>query len=150
MGKLRFYIAFYIAKIATIALRILRRNATYMPGKIAIKICPDFLKYIDKPKKIIAVTGTNGKTTVCNIINDVLIDNGYNVLNNRLGSNLNSGIATALLSKATLNNKIKQDIAVFEIDERSSKIIYKNIKEDGECYRYYQNSYSCELEYKIK
>ena len=43
MGKLRFYIAFYTAKIAIIALRILRRNATYMPGKIAIKICPEFL-----------------------------------------------------------------------------------------------------------
>ena len=51
MGKLRFYIAFYIAKIAIIVLKILRRNATYMPGKIAIKICPEFLKYIDKPQK---------------------------------------------------------------------------------------------------
>lgn len=128
MGKLRFYIAFYIAKIAIIVLKILRRNATYMPGKIAIKICPEFLKYIDKPQKIIAVTGTNGKTTVCNIINDILIDSGYNILNNRLGSNLNSGLATALLSKAKLNNKIKQDIAVFEVDERSSKLIYKYIE----------------------
>ena len=79
MGKLRYYIAFYISKIAIVALKILRRNATYMPGKIAIKICPEFLKYIDKPEKIIAVTGTNGKTTVCNIINDILIDNDYNI-----------------------------------------------------------------------
>ena len=130
MKKLRFYVALFVGKLSVLILKVFKKNATYMPGKIAIKICPDFLKYIDKPKKIIAVTGTNGKTTVCNIINDVLIDNGYNVLNNRLGSNLNSGIATALLSKATLNNKIKQDIAVFEIDERSSKIIYKYIKPD--------------------
>lgn len=30
------------------------------------------------------------------------------------------------------------------------KDVCKNTNEDGECYRYYQNSYSCELEYKIK
>lgn len=130
MGKLRFYIAFYVARFVKLILKLLRKNATYMPGKIAINICPEFLKYMDKPKTIIAVTGTNGKTTVCNIINDILIDNGYNILNNRLGSNLNSGIATALLSNATLKNKITQDIAVFEVDERSSKLIYEYIKPD--------------------
>lgn len=128
MNKFRFYLALYISKLAICGLKILRRNATYMPGKIAIKICPNFLEQIDKPEKIIAVTGTNGKTTVCNMINDILIDNGYDVLNNRLGSNLNSGIACALLSKATLRNKVKQEIAVFEVDERSSKLIYKYIK----------------------
>lgn len=130
MGKFRFYIALYVSKLVVHVLKILKRNASYMPGKIGIWICPDFLKYIDKPNKIIAVTGTNGKTTVCNMINDVLIDNKYNVLNNRLGSNLNSGIATSLLSAASLNNKIKKDIAVFEVDERSSKLIYKYIKPD--------------------
>lgn len=130
MSKIRFYLALYISKVSVIALKILKRNASYMPGKIAIKICPNFLELIDKPKKIIAVTGTNGKTTVCNMINDILIDNGYNVLNNRLGSNLNSGIACSLLINATLKNKIKQEIAVFEVDERSSKLVYKYIKPD--------------------
>ena len=33
---------------------------------------------------------------------------------------------------------------------KQHKDVCKNIKEDGECYKYYQNSYSCELEYKIK
>lgn len=130
MSKIRFYLALYISKVSVIALKILKRNASYMPGKIAIKICPNFLELIDKPKKIIAVTGTNGKTTVCNMINDILIDNGYNVLNNRLGSNLNSGIACSLLINASLKNKIKQEIAVFEVDERSSKLVYKYIKPD--------------------
>lgn len=130
MSKFRFYTALYVSKLAVHALKLLRRNASYMPGKIAIKICPDFLEQIDKPKKIIAVTGTNGKTTVCNMINDILIENGFNVLNNRLGSNLNSGIACSLLTKASLKNKITEEIAVFEVDERSSKLIYKYIKPD--------------------
>ena len=128
--KLRFWLAFYIAKFGQAFLKLLRKNATYFPGKVAIKICPEFLKYIDRPKKIIAVTGTNGKTTVCNMINDILIDNNYNVLNNRLGSNINSGIASALLQHSNFFNKTKKDLAVFEVDERSSILIYKYIKPD--------------------
>lgn len=128
--KFRFWIAFYIAKLGQAVLRKLKRNATYFPGKVAIKICPKFLKYIDRPKKIIAVTGTNGKTTVCNMINDILIDNGYQVLNNRLGSNINSGIASSLIENTSIFNKTKKELAVFEVDERSSILIYPYIKPD--------------------
>jgi UDP-N-acetylmuramyl tripeptide synthase len=128
--KFKFWIAFYVAKMGQAFLRLLKRNATYFPGKVAIKICPQFLKYIDRPTKIIAVTGTNGKTTVCNMINDILIDNGYNVLNNRLGSNINSGIASSLIEHTSIFNKTKKDLAVFEVDERSSILIYQYIKPD--------------------
>lgn len=65
-------------------------NASYFPGKLAVKLCPDFMGCIDKPKTIITVTGTNGKTTVCNMIIDILEANGYDVLNNRAGSNVNA------------------------------------------------------------
>ncbi len=51
MSKFRFYTALYVSKLAVHALKLLKRNASYMPGKIAIKICPDFLEQIDKPKK---------------------------------------------------------------------------------------------------
>ena len=90
----RFYIAFYLAKLSIIALKIIRRDATQFPGKLAITLCPNFLQIIDKPKTIIAVTGTNGKTTVCNMIEDCLRENGYEFIDNQLGSNTNSGIAS--------------------------------------------------------
>ena len=64
----RFYVALWGAKAGTILLKLLRRNATFFPGKFAITVCPDFIARIDKPKTVIAVTGTNGKTTVCNMI----------------------------------------------------------------------------------
>ena len=83
-----------------------------------------------KPKKIIAVTGSNGKTTVSNLLNDVLTDKGYKVLNNQLGSNVAAGIATSLLVGCGLFGKTRYEMAVLEVDERSSRRIYPHVKPD--------------------
>ena len=86
---IEFYIALCGAKIGMQLLKLLRSNASFFLGKFALSICPDFMARINKPKTIIAVTGTNGKTTVCNMIEDVLKDNNYNFIDNKLGSNVN-------------------------------------------------------------
>ncbi len=124
----KFYIALFIAKFITFALNILKRNASQFPGKVAITICPEFLKYIEKPINIIGVTGTNGKTTVTNLITSILIDNGYDLISNRFGSNTNSGLASTLISGTTFMGKNKKKYAVLELDERSAKKIYPYIK----------------------
>ena len=126
----RFILALWISKAAYLLQRLLGMNASYFPGKLAIKLCPDFLGRIDKPEKIITVTGTNGKTTCCNMLLEVLEDNGYDVLNNKAGSNVDAGIATALLSKANLFGRVKQKLALFEVDERSSLRIYRYVHPD--------------------
>ena len=123
----KFYVAFYIAKFSKIALKLLGRNASCLPGKIAINIYLNFLEKVNKPKTIIGVTGTNGKTTVCNLLVETLENCNYKVLNNKLGSNINSGVATALLNGCNLFNKSKYEIAVLEIDERSSLKLYPYI-----------------------
>lgn len=123
----KFYTAMFLAKSANKTLKLLKRNASYFPGNLALKICPNFLEQIDKPNIIIGVTGTNGKTTVSNMINDVLEDNGYKVINNRYGSNMNTGIASSFVENNTLLGKNKKDIAVFEMDERSTVHIFKYI-----------------------
>ena len=126
--NLRFLSALFISKAAMFTQKLFGMNASYFPGKLAITLCPDFLSQIDKPETIISVTGTNGKTTVCNMIIDALMANGYDVLNNRAGSNINAGVASALISGSTLIGKAKKKIAVFEIDERSSKLIYPYVQ----------------------
>lgn len=126
--SMRFYFAFYLAKLSLVALKITRRNATQLPGKLAITLCPNFLEQIGKPEKIIAVTGTNGKTTVCNMIEDCLRANGYDFMDNQLGSNTNSGIASTFIKGAKLSGKSKKNLAVFEIDERSSIRVYPYVK----------------------
>jgi len=119
---IRYIIAFWASQIIKLILKLFRKNATQLPGKIAITICPDFLGRIKRPSKVIAITGTNGKTTTTNLIIRVLEENGYKTVNNSLGSNTHHGIASALI------NDRKGDVAVFEVDERCSKYIYKYIE----------------------
>lgn len=129
MGKIRFLFALWIAKLSVPALKITRHNGTDFPGALALKLCPDFLGYIGKPKTIIAVTGTNGKTTVSNLLTDALEADGKKVLSNRAGSNISSGISTALLNGCNLLGRVRPyDLAVLEVDERSSPRIYPYVK----------------------
>ena len=121
---LKFYIALWGAKAGTVLLKLLRRNATFFPGKFALKVCPDFIGKIEKPKTIIAVTGTNGKTTVCNMIEDILKDNNYIFIDNKYGSNIDAGVTTTLISGVNFIGKSKKDLAVLEVDERSAPKIY--------------------------
>lgn len=123
----RFILAFIIGKAAKAALKILGKRATHFPGKVAVKICPDFLKYIGKPEKVVCVTGTNGKTSTCNMIEDSLRQAGIKVLDNSFGSNTLNGIASTLIDGVNPFNKPKYDVAVLEIDERSSLHIYKYV-----------------------
>lgn len=130
MRRIRYYIAMTAAKLSILALKILGRNASYLPGKIALKISKDFIGQLTPPKTVIAVTGTNGKTTVSNLITSILRENGYQVTNNDLGSNVQAGIATILLQNSSFRGKPKNDIAVLEVDERSSLLIYPYLKPD--------------------
>lgn len=127
MNKIRYYFALYAAKASQFLLKILGRNATYFPGKVAIRLCKDFLKHITPPKTVIAVTGTNGKTTVSNLISSILTENGYSITNNSFGSNVQAGVISALIEDTTLLGKPKKDIAILEVDERSSLRIYPQL-----------------------
>lgn len=124
MNKLRYLIALWAAKLSVVALKITRHNGTNFPGVVALKICPDFLKYVQKPETIIGVTGTNGKTTVCNLAIDMFKADGRLVLDNNMGSNINSGISTSFINGVNIFGKCKYDTALIEIDERSAPLLF--------------------------
>ena len=50
MGKLRFLFALWMAKLSIPALKITHHNGTDFPGSLAVRLCPDFLRYVGKPK----------------------------------------------------------------------------------------------------
>ena len=41
---MKFYIALWITKVLQIIMKLFKKNATYFPGKLAIKIRHDFTK----------------------------------------------------------------------------------------------------------
>ena len=55
---------------------------------------------------------------------DILTENGYEVLNNKAGSNIDAGIASALIAEASIFGRVSKKLGLFEVDERSSKKIY--------------------------
>lgn len=127
---LRFFFALFCGKITIKLLTLMKKNATNFPGSVMLSLCPDFLKYLEKPEKIIAVTGTNGKTTVSNMLLDILTDNGYDCTNNNFGGNVDTGITTALVKDSTLTGKARKKFCTLEIDERSALRIYPYIHPD--------------------
>ncbi|MGM9661757.1 MAG: MurT ligase domain-containing protein [Oscillospiraceae bacterium] len=128
MGRLKFILAFLAAKLSGPVLKLTGHKGTNFPGKLALRLCPDFLRYVPRPRRIIAVTGTNGKTTVSNLLCDMLEKSGETVLSNRYGSNINSGIATVLLSGCSVFGRPKYKTAVLEVDERSTPRIFPYVQ----------------------
>lgn len=128
--SIRFLFASVCGKITIKLLRLLRKNATNLPGSVVLTLCPDFLGHLTLPEKIIAVTGTNGKTTVSNMLLDILTENGYDCTNNNFGGNVDTGITTALLKDSTLGGKATKKFCILEIDERSAPRIYPYIHPD--------------------
>lgn len=47
---MRFYLTLAGIKVLIKVLQLCGRNATHVPGRKAINICPDFLDQIDKPE----------------------------------------------------------------------------------------------------
>lgn len=131
---MRFTIALIAGKLCEVVLKILgkflRVKGTRFPGDVALKICPDFLNRLAKPEWIVGVTGTDGKTTTCNLLIDSFEKCGYKVLCNRTGTNILPGVAVAFMDGVTLGNKCKYDVAVIEIDERSAVHIFPKMQPD--------------------
>ena len=96
-----------------------------LPGKYALKICPDILKRVQLPEHIIAVTGSNGKTSTVEMIAAILRADGKTVVYNEEGSNQIEGVTTLVLSHATLSGKVNADVLLIESDERYAAHSFK-------------------------
>ncbi len=115
-----------VCKVLRIIGKIVGKGSS-LPGKIALKICPDILERISLPPYIIAVTGSNGKTSTVEMIAHILIQNGKKVAWNKEGSNQIEGVTTLILNSSTLTGKVKADILLVESDERFAKYTFRYI-----------------------
>ena len=128
--NLRFLFAMAVCKCVYHGMRLLGRQASYLPGWFAVKLCPDYLRHIRKAETVICVTGTDGKTTTANLLSDLLASTGRKVANNRIGSNTEFGIATAMTCSVTLSNRCRVDAVVLEVDEHYARIVCPKVRSD--------------------
>ena len=103
-------------------------KGTSLPGKIALKLCPTILSQLTLPKNVIAVTGSNGKTSTVEMIAYILTASGKDVVYNKEGSNQIEGVATLLICNSNLRGKVRGDAVILESDERYARHTFKYIK----------------------
>lgn len=123
-------IAMMIAKTAERLLHIFKRGATTLPGKIALFLKKDILRYLSEGVNVIMITGTNGKTTSARMIEEGMKKSGKSYFINRSGANLITGITTSFLDNSTLFGKCKKDYALIECDENALKKVSLYIDAD--------------------
>ena len=117
--------------LAVIVCRILRfiggliGKGSSLPGAFALKICPDVLGRVKLPERVVAVTGSNGKTSTVEMIAAILQADGKKVVYNKEGSNQIEGVTTLILSNCTLGGKMRGDVLLMESDERYAKFTFR-------------------------
>lgn len=121
---MRMFFTILICKMAYFIGHLMGRGSS-LPGEIALKMYPDILSKIKLPKYVIAVTGSNGKTSTVEMITHILKSLGKTVVTNREGSNLDAGIAAVILYNSSLRGEVKADAVVLESDERFAKRTFR-------------------------
>ena len=123
MSEVRLKIGVLIAKISgNLSRALLKRSGETITGRVLLAIVPSALQQMSNSKKIVLVSGTNGKTSTTKAILTAVSQLGT-VVTSRTGSNLPRGVAAVLLRPA--------NFAVLEIDELHLSRIIKETKPES-------------------
>jgi lipid II isoglutaminyl synthase (glutamine-hydrolysing) len=108
-------------KVTRLGLKVAGRGATALPGLVTLQLDPDYITAVTRSLAhgVALVSGTNGKTTTTRMLSDVARGAGWSPIHNRSGSNLERGIAGALLADSSWRGEPRGDLGLFEVDEAS-------------------------------
>lgn len=126
--KIRILISILICRLLRYLSRLLHRGGTAMPGRMALKICPELLSFLAQEVKVIAVTGTNGKTTSSRMIEAAFSEQNLSYFANRSGANLLSGITTEFVMNSSVLGKPKKEYAIIECDEAAAVRVFPQLR----------------------
>ena len=93
---MRMILAIIVCKLLRFIGKLVGKGSS-LPGQYALKICPDVLGRVKLPGCIIAVTGSNGKTSTVEMIAAILRASGKTVVYNEEGSNQIERVTTLIL-----------------------------------------------------
>jgi len=89
-----------------------RGDGSVIGGVIGLRVEPDLLALLAAGRRVVLVTGTNGKTTTTRLITAALGALGQEVASNAFGANMEAGLAAAL------GQAPDAPLAVLEVDEK--------------------------------
>lgn len=121
---MRVFFVILISKIVRFLGTKLGRGSS-LPGMVALYLDKNILKKIKLPEYVIAVTGSNGKTSTVEMISYILQKNGYSVAYNKEGSNQIEGVTTLLLSNCDFRGRVKAQVLLIESDERYARYTFQ-------------------------
>jgi UDP-N-acetylmuramyl tripeptide synthase len=104
------------------AIRVLARlrgGGSAFPGRVALLIAPKFLqRAVERlPLGVVFVSGSNGKSTTTQMLVAIVRAHDLDVFTNPSGANLPQGIASAILADTPLDGRLREQIAILEVDE---------------------------------
>ena len=123
---MRLFLATLMCKLLYLIGRLVGKGSS-LPGRVALAVCPNALSRVRLPKTIIAVTGSNGKTSTTELLAHSLKANGLNVGWNHEGANQIEGVATMILRNSSFGGAVKCDALLFESDERYAHQTFKAV-----------------------
>lgn len=109
----------WLGKAVQSAIRLTGRGGSALPGLIVDRVDRHFVRrhLAGLEHGVIAVSGTNGKTTTTKMVVALLESQGLRVFTNRTGSNMVRGVVSALLGETRWTGRLDADVAVLELDE---------------------------------
>ena len=121
-------LAILLCRLLRALSRLLHRGGTAMPGRFALKLCPNLLARLSKNVRSVVITGTNGKTSSSRIVEQAFVEQGRSYFANRSGANLLSGITTEFVMNCTIGGKMKKEWAVIECDEAAAVKVFPQLQ----------------------
>lgn len=122
---MRMFLTILVCKTLRWAGKLLGKGSS-MPGRIALKLCPDILQRVKLPEYVVAVTGSNGKTSTVEMMAHILQKNGHTVAYNQEGSNQIEGVTTFILDDCDMHGRVRSDLILLESDERFARHTFRH------------------------
>jgi lipid II isoglutaminyl synthase (glutamine-hydrolysing) len=108
-------VAVAVARLVRALVRRAGRGGTTAPGRVLLRLDRRAIAHLGSRLQggAVLISATNGKTTTASMLAAALERDGTAVVRNRAGSNMNWGVATALLDAGRRSG----ELGLFEVDE---------------------------------